>query len=237
MNKIIHRSGSRGTAKHGWLYSHHTFSFANYHNPNRMGCGKLRVLNDDIVEPDMGFDTHPHDNMEIVSIPLSGTLRHKDSMGSQHIISSGEVQIMSAGTGITHSEYNASSVDPVNFLQIWILPKKRNIEPRYAQKAINIKSFNNEFSVIVSPNRAHNNAVWINQDAYFSLSNLEPGKAVSYECNFDKSAVYVFVISGEIIIDGDVLYDRDGMAVDNLEKFEINASKESTVLCIETTLT
>lgn len=145
MNKVIHRSSSRGLAEHGWLHSRLTFNFASYFDPDRMGFGKLRVLNDDIVDSSMGFDTHPHTNMEIVSIPISGTLRHKDSMGNQHIIRSGEVQIMSAGTGITHSEYNDSSTEEVNFLQIWILPKKRNIEPRYEQKEIDTNITQNRF--------------------------------------------------------------------------------------------
>ena len=236
MNKVIHRSASRGTAELGWLHSRHTFSFANYHDPKRMGFGKLRVLNDDIVEPGMGFATHSHDNMEIVSIPISGSLRHKDSMENQHIIASGEIQIMSAGTGIMHSEYNNSSIDPVNFLQIWLLPKKRNIPPRYAQKTIDENSFNNQFLTVVTPHQVNSDAVWINQDAYFSLCNLEDGKAVNYQCNFDDPALYVFVISGEISIDTEVLYNRDGIALDNLRKVEITANKQAKILCIETIL-
>ena len=236
MNKEIDRSDSRGSAEHGWLHSRHTFSFASYHNPKRMGFGKLRVLNDDIVQPNMGFDTHFHDNMEIVSIPLSGALRHKDNMGNQHIIRSGEVQIMSAGTGITHSEYNDSPAEPVNFLQIWILPKKENIKPRYAQKTIDEKSINNKLLEIVSPYQENNDAVWINQDAYFSLSRLEAGNTISYKCHFANPAVYVFVISGEIIIDTEILYDRDGIALDNLTKIAIDAHKDSKILCIETIL-
>ena len=158
MNKVIHRSDSRGIADHGWLHSRHTFSFANYHNPDRMGFGKLRVLNDDIVEPSMGFGIHPHDNMEIVSILTSGTLRHQDSMGNQHTIRSGEIQIMSAGTGISHFEYNDSSTEPVNFLQVWILPKKMNIEPRYAQTAID-SNITYRFVDIVKPDQVNNEAV------------------------------------------------------------------------------
>lgn len=236
MNKVIHRSDSRGLAEHGWLHSRHTFSFASYHDPDRMGFGKLRVLNDDIVEPSMGFGTHPHNNMKIVSIPISGTLRHKDSMGNQHIIRSGEVQIMSAGTGITHSEYNDSSTGPVNFLQIWILPKKRNIEPRYAQKAIYTNIAKNRFLDIVTPRQENNDAVWINQDAYFSLSVLEKENTVTYKCNFDNPAIYIFIISGEIVIDNEVLKKRDGIALDDLTKIEIRANEESKVLCIETIL-
>ncbi|MCK5188621.1 MAG: pirin family protein [Methylococcales bacterium] len=236
MNKVIHRSGSRGLAEHGWLHSRHTFNFASYYDPDRMGFGKLRVLNDDIVDSSMGFDTHPHNNMEIVSIPISGTLRHKDSMGNQHIIRSGEVQIMSAGTGITHSEYNDSSTEVVNFLQIWILPKKRNIEPRYEQKEIDTNIIQNKFLQIVTPRQENNDAVWINQDAYFSLSNLEKGSTVNYKCNFENPALYIFIISGEIVLDNEILKMRDGIALDDLTNIEISANAESKVLCIETIL-
>jgi len=236
MNKVIHRSCSRGIADHGWLRSRHTFNFASYYDPDRMGFGKLRVLNDDIVDPSMGFDTHPHSNMEIVSIPISGTLRHKDSMGNQHIIRSGEVQIMSAGTGITHSEYNDSSTEVVNFLQIWIMPKKRNIEPRYEQKEIDTNIAQNKFLQIVTPHQENNDAVWINQDAYFSLSNLEKGSTVTYKCNFETPALYIFIISGEIVLDNEILKTRDGIALDDLANIEISANAESKVLCIETIL-
>ena len=235
MNKVIHRSDSRGIADHGWLHSRHTFSFANYHNPDRMGFGKLRVLNDDIVEPSMGFGIHPHDNMEIVSILTSGTLRHQDSMGNQHTIRSGEIQIMSAGTGISHFEYNDSSTEPVNFLQVWILPKKVNIEPRYAQTAID-SNITYRFVDIVKPDQVNNEAVWINQDAYFSHSNLDEGSTVSYECKLHKPAIYIFVISGEIVIDSNILYDRDGIALDDLPRVELIANRGSKVLCIETVL-
>ena len=235
MNKVIHRSESRGIADHGWLRSRHTFSFANYHNPDRMGFGQLRVLNDDIVEPSKGFDTHSHKNMEIVSIPISGTLRHQDSMGNQHIIRSGEIQIMSAGTGISHSEYNNSTAEDVNFLQIWILPKKMNIGPRYAQKEID-SNITNRFVEIVKPDQEDDDAVWINQDAYFSHSNLDEGSTVSYKSKLNNSALYIFVISGEIAIDGDILSDRDGISLDDLTKVELVANRGSKVLCIETVL-
>jgi len=235
MNKEIHRSESRGIADHGWLRSRHTFSFADYRNPDRMGFGKLRVLNDDIVEPSMGFDTHSHKNMEIVSIPISGTLRHQDSMGNQHIIRSGEIQIMSAGTGISHSEYNDSSTEPVNFLQIWISPKKMNIGPRYAQKEID-SNITNRFVDIVKPDQEECGAVWINQDAYFSHSNLDEGSTVSYKSKLNNPDIYIFVISGEIVVDGDILRDRDGIALDDLTGVELIANRKSKVLCIETEL-
>jgi len=235
VNKVIHRADTRGTSNHGWLHSRHTFSFANYHNPERMNYGKLRVLNDDTVEPGLGFGTHPHDNMEIVSIPISGTLRHQDSMGNQHTIRNGEIQIMSAGTGIKHSEYNESSTDPVNFLQIWILPKTLNITPRYAQREIDI-NITNRFVNIVTPDPENNNAIWINQDAYFSYSSIDKESTVHYECKFTNPAIYLFVISGEIMVDGDILYERDGMAIDDLTRVKLVASKETKILCIETIL-
>lgn len=236
MNKEIHRSDSRGLADHGWLFSRHTFSFANYYDSNRMGFGKLRVLNDDIVHSSKGFGTHPHDNMEIVSIPLSGTLRHEDNMGNKHIIRSGEIQVMSAGTGITHSEYNDSSTEEVNFLQIWVLPKKKNIEPRYAQKDIDTTIAPNEFAEIVAPYQENSDVAWINQDAYFSLANLTQGTSTTYKSKLDTPAIYLFVISGEVVVDGDILNERDGMALDDLAEVEITANQTATVLCIETTL-
>ena len=164
----IHKANTRGYADHGWLKTNHTFSFASYYHENRMNFGMLRVLNDDIVEGGMGFGKHPHNNMEIVSIPLSGALEHKDSMGHIEVIKEGEVQIMSSGTGVLHSEYNHSKTDEVNFLQIWVLPKERNIKPRYEQKNINNADAKNKFLTIVSPDEKDDNAVWINQDAYFS---------------------------------------------------------------------
>ncbi|OUR73644.1 hypothetical protein A9Q78_02935 [Methylophaga sp. 41_12_T18] len=234
MNKVIHQANSRGEANHGWLHSHHTFSFAGYHNPDRMGFGKLRVLNDDVVVPSMGFETHPHDNMEIVSIPLSGSLRHQDSMGNQHIIRSGDVQIMSAGTGVTHSEYNNSSTEDVNFLQIWIFTKQRNIEPRYEQKTINKLQAHNQFLTIVSPEQDKESSVWINQDAYLSMAVIDADSSISYHCQLDSPAVYFFILSGEVIIDDDYLSARDGMAVTEVNSIAVTATTPAQVLCIET---
>jgi len=151
MTRIVDIANTRGEADHGWLHSRHTFSFANYHNPERMGFGLLRVLNDDIVNPAGGFATHPHENMEIISIPLSGSLRHEDSMGNEHIINTGEIQVMSAGTSITHSEYNNSDNEKVNFLQIWVMPKKMNITPRYDQRGISTAETQKDFKLIVAP--------------------------------------------------------------------------------------
>jgi len=236
MKKIIHSANSRGFADHGWLLSRHTFSFANYYNPDRMGFGKLRVLNDDIVAPGMGFGTHPHDNMEIVSIPITGGLRHKDSMESEQIIKSGEVQCMSAGSGITHSEYNVSASGEVNFLQIWVLPKEHDIEPRYAQRHYDLKAQKNQFLTVVSPDKESKDALWINQDAWFSLATLEEGRTLKYKTHDRQPAVYVFLISGKITIDGETLNERDAMAITDLTAIEIAGNKEADILLIETSL-
>ena len=196
MKKIIHRAASRGQVDHGWLKSYHTFSFGGYHDASRMNFGLLRILNDDYVEAGRGFGKHPHDNMEIVSIPLSGALHHQDSTGRDKIIRTGDVQIMSAGKGIAHSEHNASETESVSFLQIWIFPKERNIEPRYEQKTFQIGERENKFQVVVSPEDA--NAVWINQEAYFSLADLNKGISVDYKRKREKNGIYVFVLEGKI---------------------------------------
>ena len=172
MATIIHRAESRGLADHGWLKSRHTFSFASYYDADRMNFGKLRVINDDVVAPGGGFATHGHDNMEIISVPLSGALQHKDSMGNVHVIRHGEIQIMSAGSGITHSEYNASTTETVNFLQIWVLPKVRDIVPRYGQQAFDPMQCQNRFCTLISPDK-NTDKIWINQDAYFSLGKFD----------------------------------------------------------------
>jgi redox-sensitive bicupin YhaK (pirin superfamily) len=176
-NSILHRAESRGHAHHGWLDSHHTFSFANYYNPERMNFGVLRVLNDDRVSEGMGFGTHPHDNMEIISIPLSGDLEHRDSMGNVAVIKNGDVQVMSAGTGITHSEYNKNLNKAVKFLQIWVFPNKRNVTPRYGQLTLKKEERINRLQQIVSPNQ-NDAGVWIHQNAWFYLSNLSLGKSL-----------------------------------------------------------
>jgi redox-sensitive bicupin YhaK (pirin superfamily) len=197
-----------------------------------MGFGKLRVVNDDVVAPGQGFGTHPHDNMEIVSVPLSGSLRHQDSMGNVHVIRNGEIQIMSAGTGIMHSEYNNSDVEPVNFLQIWVLPKAANIEPRYGQKAITPTTTKNRFQIVVSPDGRGESAV-INQDAWFSLADLDVDTRVSYALNRAGDGAYFFVIDGTIRLAGETLNRRDGIGLSGIETVEVLALDESRVLCIE----
>ncbi len=232
MKTTLHKADSRGKADHGWLNSHHTFSFASYHNPERVRFGLLRVLNDDIVQPGEGFGTHPHDNMEIISIPLKGALAHKDSTGNEHVINTGDVQIMSAGSGLYHSEYNASKKNEVNFLQIWVFPKERDIEPRYDQKSFTAEERKNKFQLVVSPDK-DNGSLWINQDAYFSLVNLEKGKDVSYNINKKGNSVYLFLIDGSITAAGEKLDKRDGMGIEDTNEVAISAREDSELLVIE----
>lgn len=232
MKKIIHSADSRGQADHGWLRSQHTFSFAGYYDPTRMGFGKLRVVNDDVVAGGGGFGTHSHDNMEIISVPLSGALRHKDSMGNTHVIRHGEVQIMSAGTGLSHSEYNDSVTDAVNFLQIWVLPRETDIEPRYGQLTFHPIDQYNKFQLVVSPDNT-GETIWINQDAYFSLGEFDQGKRVRYKVHTPGNGVYVFVIEGEIEIADERLHSRDAIGLTELEDVTITAQADSRVLLIE----
>lgn len=232
MKTILHRSNTRGHAEHGWLDSHHTFSFASYHNPERVRFGLLRVLNDDIVQPGEGFGTHPHDNMEIVSIPLSGALAHKDSTGNEHVINTGDVQKMSAGSGLYHSEYNASQKEEVNFLQIWVFPKERDIQPRYDQKTFSKAERKNKFQAVVSPEK-NSSSLWINQDSYFSLADIEAGKEITYNINKKGNGVYLFVISGSVEAAGTNLDKRDGIGIVDTDKITVSAKENSEILVIE----
>lgn len=230
-HKVFHKADSRGIADHGWLKSRHTFSFASYYNPDRVNFGALRVLNDDIVKPGMGFGTHPHDNMEIVSIPLTGSLAHKDSTGREKEIKTGEVQIMSAGSGISHSEYNYSKTEDVNFLQIWVMPKERNIEPRYDQKDFTDKLQENRLISVVSPD--NKDALWINQDAEFSLGKLSSETNLTYQLKHKNSGVYIFLINGEAKINDMSLNHRDAVGFFDIQQIIINTVKDSTILVIE----
>lgn len=231
MKTVYHPADSRGHANHGWLNSFHSFSFAGYHNPERMHFGALRVLNDDSVAKGMGFGKHPHDNMEIVSIPLSGDLHHKDSTGRDKIIRQGDVQIMSAGSGIAHSETNANSDREVKFLQIWILPKEKNIEPRYDQKSFNLDEQKDQLLTVVAPD--NDQAVWINQDAWFTLGKLSNGTAINYQLKKDGNGVYAFVIEGEVTINDTPLHRRDGLGISETKELEIKAGSEAQLLLIE----
>ncbi len=231
MNQIFYPQAERGHANFGWLDSYHSFSFGNYYNQQKMNFGALRVLNDDIVSPSMGFGTHPHDNMEIVSIPLYGELAHKDSTGTNGVILTGDVQIMSAGSGIRHSEFNHSPEKNVNFLQIWILPKKIDIEPRYEQKTFSEGARKNKWQTVVSPNNEE--AVWINQDAYFSLTSLEPNNKLVYQTHSPNNGIYFFLISGKIIIGNQTLERRDALGLWETKEALIESQISSEILCIE----
>ncbi len=232
MKTIVHKANTRGHADHGWLKSKHTFSFANYYNPDRMGFGALRVINDDHVEGGMGFGTHPHRDMEIISIPTAGKLAHKDTIGTNGIIESGEVQVMSAGTGIAHSEMNGNADVPVKFFQIWVMPNKQGVEPRYQQLKIADLLTPNEFSQILSPN-PDDAGVWIHQDAWFHMGNLEKGVSASYELKGNQHGVYVFVIEGKVKVGDEVLDTRDGMGIIDTKSFDVEALEDSRVLLME----
>jgi redox-sensitive bicupin YhaK (pirin superfamily) len=231
-NKVLHKAETRGHANHGWLNSYHTFSFANYYNPDRMHFGVLRVLNDDVVSGGMGFNTHPHDNMEIISIPLEGDLEHKDSMGNLAIIRNGDIQVMSAGTGIQHSEKNKNRDKDVKFLQIWVFPNKKNVTPRYDQLSLKVEDRQNKLQQILSPN-TDDEGVWIHQDAWFHLGSLDQGIQQSYTIKKKGNGVYAFVISGNISIDGQSLSARDGLGIWDVNEINLVADTHTEVLLME----
>lgn len=236
-NTVLHKAGTRGHANHGWLDSHHTFSFANYTNPDRMHFGVLRVLNDDRVDAGKGFGTHPHDNMEIISIPLEGDLEHKDSMGNTAVIKRGDIQVMSAGTGIEHSEYNRNTDRLTKFLQIWVFPNKRNITPRYDQITLNEADRHNKLQQILSPN-ADDAGVWIHQDAWFHLGTFDKDVKTTYDLKKKGNGVYAFVIKGDITIGGIALNERDGLGVWDVDTFSLQANSQGAeVLLMEVPMT
>lgn len=231
MKKIIHKAESRGYADHGWLRSHHTFSFASYQNSERMNFGMLRVLNDDVVQPEMGFGTHPHRNMEIISIPISGALSHTDSIGNKRSIEVGEVQVMSAGTGLKHSEFNDSKIDAVNFLQLWIIPEIENITPYYNQKIFEALERKNKFQVLVSPkDKQVVGSLPINQQGYISMIDLDKGFETTYDL---KNGAYFFLIEGEVLIEDENLKRRDAIGIIEKNKVNIKANKSSKLLVID----
>jgi redox-sensitive bicupin YhaK (pirin superfamily) len=229
---ILHKAETRGDADHGWLHSRHTFSFANYYDPQRVHFGMLRVLNDDTVDPGMGFGTHPHDNMEIISIPLEGDLEHKDSMGNISVIRHGDVQVMSAGTGITHSEYNKNDDVPVKFLQIWVFPNKKNVTPRYDQITLNIADRHNKLQQILSPN-PDDAGVWIYQNAWFHLGKFDKGISADYHIKAKENGVYAFILSGEVTINNQHLYSRDGFGLWDTDMIMIKADSDAEFLLME----
>ena len=232
MNSVLHKSGTRGHADHGWLKSSHTFSFANYYNPERMHFGVLRVLNDDTVSKGRGFSKHPHDNMEIISIPLYGDLEHKDSMGNTAVIQEGDVQVLSAGTGIYHSEYNKNSDKEVKFLQIWMFPNKKHVEPRYDQISMTDLIIENELSQIVSPHQ-DDQGVWVHQNAWFSIGKFTEDTTLDYHLHASENGVYAFVLEGELKINEQQLEKRDGYGIWDFESLAISAKAGAKVLLME----
>lgn len=232
MQKTVHRANTRGFADHGWLKSNHTFSFAGYHDESRMHFGALRVLNDDRVAPGMGFGMHGHSDMEIVSIPLSGSLAHKDSTGRSETILSGDVQIMSAGTGIMHSEFNPDNAKEVNFLQIWVLPEKRGIAPRYGQISFDLEAKRNAFVKVVSWQESKD-VLWINQRAEFSQGVFDPGAKVQLKTSAPNAGIYLFVIKGCVEVAGETLQNRDAIGITEADSLEITVKEDARLLAIE----
>lgn len=232
MKNVLHKAETRGHANHGWLNSHHSFSFASYYNPERMHFGVLRVLNDDQVAPGRGFGTHPHDNMEIISIPLEGDLEHKDSMGNTTVIKQGDVQVMSAGTGIYHSEYNKNADQPVKFLQIWVFPNERDVEPRYDQITLEQDKLHNELYQILSPH-ADDEGVWVHQDAWFHLGQLDAGLEKEYRMKADGNGLYVFVLEGDVTVGEQALHRRDGYGIWETDAVTIKADSDARVLLMD----
>lgn len=235
-NTILHKADTRGHADHGWLNSYHTFSFANYYNPERMHFGVLRVLNDDTVEAGQGFATHPHDNMEIISIPLEGDLEHKDSMGNIAVIRNGDIQVMSAGTGIRHSEYNKNSDKLVKFLQIWVFPNKRGVTPRYDQITLALEDRHNKLQQIVSPN-PDDAGVWIHQNAWFHLGAFDKGKSTEYNVKAKDNGVYAFILRGVVRINDQELHARDGLGLWETDKLSIEATSDAEFLLMDVPMT
>jgi hypothetical protein len=232
MKTLLFKADDRGTADYGWLKPNYYFSFAQYHDPAKVHFGLLRVLNDDFIAGGGAFPTHPHDNMEIITIPFSGAIKHKDSTGGEGTIKAGDIQIMSAGTGVQHSEANASATDPVTLFQVWIFPKERNIKPRYDQKTFDMAERVNQWQTVVSPIAA-DNALWINQDARFSLTNLDAGKAIDYTTAFKNNGVFLVVINGSAEVNGQQLNKRDALGISEMENFNVKAVEDAELLAIE----
>ena len=232
MKKIIHKANSRGHFDYGWLKTYHTFSFSNYYDPERVNFGMLRVLNDDEIEGGQGFGTHPHNDMEIVTIPLEGAVAHKDSTGGEGVIYPDEIQVMSAGTGILHSEFNHLNDGTTKLLQLWIFPDKKGHKPRYDQKFFDSEERKNKLQFIVTPEKKDDN-LWLNQDAYLSLTDLEKDKSTNYKVHTKGNGVYLFLIDGEISVAGEALSKRDGIGIYETDEFSITAIKDSQILLIE----
>ncbi|MCC8424568.1 pirin family protein [Mucilaginibacter sp. UR6-11] len=232
MKSTFYPANGRGTSDHGWLKANFSFSFAGYHNPDKVHFGALRVLNDDIIAGGTGFGTHPHDNMEIITIPLQGALEHKDSMGNIGVIHAGEVQVMSAGTGVEHSEYNHSKTEPANTLQIWLLPKFRNIAPRYDQRDFKNAFKKNEFTTLVTGDK-NVDALWINQDATFSIGEFDAGQTIIYDIKNQGNGAYIFVLEGVVKINDQLLNKKDALGVIDTSSITIDSQANTRLLIIE----
>lgn len=231
-NTVLHKADTRGHADHGWLNAYHSFSFASWYNADRVQFGALRVLNDDTVAAGMGFGTHPHDNMEIITIPLEGDLTHKDSMGNTETIKNGDVQVMSAGTGVKHSEFNPNADQRTKLLQIWVYPNQQNVTPRYQQITLNPEDRKNKLQQILSPN-AEDAGVWIHQDAWFHLGKFDKGVTATYNFKKEGNGVYAFILSGTLTIDNQELETRDGFGIWDVNSFEIKATTDTEFLLME----
>lgn len=231
-NIVLHKAETRGNANHGWLNAYHSFSFASWYNPDRIQFGALRVLNDDTIAAGMGFGTHPHDNMEIITIPLEGDLAHKDSMGNTEIIKNGDIQVMSAGTGVQHSEFNPNEDQQTKLLQIWLFPNKRNVAPRYQQITLNVADRHNKFSQILSPN-ADDEGVWIHQDAWFNMGKFDAGTSTTYNLKKEGNGVYAFILKGNVTINGQELNTRDAMGISDFETLNFTANTEAEILLMD----
>lgn len=234
--KIIHKADSRGFAKHGWLDAAHSFSFASYHNRERMHFGALRVLNDDKIAAAAGFGTHGHDNMEIITIPLKGAIRHKDSTGTEGVINSGDVQVMSAGSGIAHSEFNASESEELNLLQIWVIPNKEDTKPRYQQASFAAEGRKNRFQPVATSSGTEG-SLEILQDAAISLADLDAGKELSYKVSRPGNGVYLFVIEGDLTVNGEQLATRDAIGLSGTDELKLKAAKNSRVVALDVPMT
>ena len=231
-NTVIHKANTRGNANHGWLNAHHSFSFGNWYNPERVQFGVLRVLNDDVIAAGMGFGTHPHDNMEIITIPLEGDLAHKDSMGNQATIKTGDVQVMSAGTGIQHSEFNPNADLQTKLFQIWLFPNKRNVTPRYQQITLDKSKQKNDFAQVLSPNE-NDEGVWIHQDAWFYMSDFDADFSKKLSLRKEGNGFYIMVIEGEISVNGEELDQRDAIGIWNTSELDIKANSNAKFLVME----
>lgn len=232
MKTVFHPSDSRGYANHGWLEARHSFSFASWFQPDRLHFGALRVLNDDIIQGGMGFGTHPHDNMEIVTIPLKGDLEHKDSMGNSAVIREGDIQVMSAGTGVQHSEYNNSPDKEINLFQLWLFPNKQNVKPRYDQLPIRSLHQKNEFFQILSPS-ANDQGVWIHQDAWMHILDADQDQSFDYVLQSPENGVYLIVIEGEVEVDNQTLYRRDAIGIWETDKLTIKTKTDAELLLVQ----